>query len=123
MKGRVFLVHWNSKEARKKANELRDEGWIVECETNDSNSAFTRIKNRQPDAVVINLDRWPSHGCEVGFTLKAIKITRRLPVLFVDGDKGSKKQARERVPKARFTKSKELPKRLEKYSKSDEENN
>ncbi len=121
MKGNVFLVHWKSSETRKYAKDLKKEGWVVEAESHNVMRAFERIRRNQPDAVVIYLNRSPNLGREVGFTLKAIKMTHHLPVVFVTGHNKVKERTRERVPKAIFATSEELPKKLEKYSKDEEE--
>ena len=120
MKGRVFVVHWRSSETRKYANKLKDEGWVVEAESGNTMRAFERIKKNQPDAVVIYLNRQPKRGREVGFTLKAINMTKKLPVVFVNGHEKVRKRTKKRVPKAIFSTSDELPKTLEKYSKDEE---
>ena len=120
LKGRVFLVHWKSSESSKYAKKLKKEGWVVEAESQNVMRAFDRIKENKPDAVVIYLNRRPKKGREVGFTLKAIKVTNNLPVVFVNGQENAKKNTRKRVPKAIFSTSKELNETLDKFSKKEE---
>lgn len=121
LKGRLFYVHWNSSEIRKYAKDLRKEGWNVETEAHDGGRAFQRIRANLPDAVVINLDRLPAHGREIGFTLQAIKITDTVPVVFVDGEPKDREKTLDRVPNAVFATSEDLDKTLDKYSKEEEE--
>lgn len=120
LKGSVFVVHWKSSETGKVAKNLKKEGWIVETESRYINRAFDRIRKSQPDAVVIYLNRSPKRGREVGFTLKAIKLTQHLPVVFVNGRDKTKERTKERVPEAVFSTSDELNKTLDKYSKEEE---
>jgi DNA-binding response OmpR family regulator len=122
MKGSVFVVHWKSSETRKLTRELKKEGWVVEAESQNVMRAFERIKRKQPNAVVIYLNRKPKRGREVGFTLKSIKMTNHLPVVFVTSQDIKKKWAKKRVPEATFVNADELNKTLEKYCKVEEEN-
>jgi CheY-like chemotaxis protein len=119
LKGRLFLVNWKTSETRKYVKELKKEGWVATGESLNTRRAFERIKMFQPDAVVIYLKRKPKLGREVGFTIKAINITKRLPVVFVTSHDLKKRWTKKRVPKAIFSTSEELPKTLEKYSKDD----
>jgi DNA-binding response OmpR family regulator len=119
LKGRVFVVNWKSSETSKYKKELKKEGWVVEAESKNVMRAFERIKRNQPDAVVIYLNRSPKRGREVGFTLKSINMTKRLPVVFVTGLDSKKKRTKKVVPKALFSTSKELPRTLEKFSHDD----
>ena len=119
MKGRVFVVHWRLSETRKFVKKLKEEGWSVTAESEQVRRAFERIKGLQPDAVVIYLNRLPKRGREVGFTLKAIKMTNHIPIVFVNGHSKIKKWASKRVPDAIFSTSKELSKTLERYSKDE----
>ena len=117
MKGRVFIVHWRSSETRKYVRKLKEDGWVVAAESEYTDRAFERIKSYQPDAVVIYLNRNPKRGREVGFTLKSIKMTNHLPIVFVNGHTKIKNWTRKRVPKAIFSNTKELNETLERYSK------
>ena len=44
-----------------------------------------KITDELPSAVVIDLSRLPAQGGEVAAALRAGKLTRRLPIVFVDG--------------------------------------
>ncbi len=117
LKGSVFIVHWKSSETNKYAKNLKKEGWIVETESQCGMRAFERIKRDRPDAVVIYLNRLPKRGREIGFTLKKIKMTSNLPVVFVTSREKKMKKTFERLPDAIFSTPKELNKKLEKLSK------
>jgi DNA-binding response OmpR family regulator len=83
MKGRIFLIHWPSSEAREHANQLRVQGWQVDIETEDD--PVKEILADPPDVVVIYLTRTPSHGRKTAQALRASKSGRDLPIVFVGG--------------------------------------
>lgn len=109
MTGRLFLIHWDAVEAEERAERLRAEGWEVETEAEDGADAAERIRADVPAAVVISLDRLPSHGRETAHYLRSRYGESELPIVFVDGDEEKVEAARERVPEAVFTTSDELP--------------
>jgi chemotaxis response regulator CheB len=115
LKGKLFLVHWDSKETRGIAKDLKRDGWIVNTECKNGGRAFERIKRNPPDVVVINLSQSPSHGREIGFTLKNINMTKKIPVVFADADEKVKEITVERVPNALFSTTEELNDIVEKY--------
>jgi len=121
LKGRVFIVHWKSSETSKYAKKLKREGWVVEAESQNVMRAFDRIKENKPDAVIIYLNRRPKKGREVGFTVKSIKMTNHLPVVFVNGQENARKNTQRRVPNAIFSTSKELNEALDRVCKKEEE--
>lgn len=116
MKGRLFLVDWNEASAQACASRLRSEGWEVEVEAEDGGRAYKRMKETPPDVVIINLSRKPSHGREVGKSLRELKATRTLPIVFVDGEEQANQLAREKVGDDIFTTSSNLKKALARLS-------
>ena len=60
--------------------------------------------NLSPDAVVIDLDRLPSHGRELGLSLRASKSTSHLRLVFAGGvPEKIEHRPRQRIPDAIFT--------------------
>lgn len=108
----LFLIHWNGGEAENLAAPLREEGWAVEVEAEDGARAVERIRDQAPAAVVIFLRRLPSHGRETAHALRAMKATRHVPILFVDGEEEKLARVRERVPDAVYTTAEQLPEAL-----------
>jgi hypothetical protein len=98
--GRLALIHWNADEAHALARPLRERGWTVEIESEDGGLAVKRIKLSPPDAVLISLDRLPSHGRETAAHMAETPATRSIPLFFIGGQGGSLAKALERVPRA-----------------------
>ena len=108
MQGRLFLIHWKAAEAEELAEPLRNSGWQVDMETENGARAGRAIKDTLPDAVVIYLTRLPSHGRETAKGLRAIKATRDVPIVFVDGKEEAIVKTKAKVPDALYTTSIEL---------------
>lgn len=102
MKGRAFLVHWDVARAQERARQLEAGGWQVAVESEDGGRAYQRIKAEQPDVVVVDLSRKPSHGREVGRSLRQVKATRGLPIVFVGGEGEAQAGIEAAVLDARF---------------------
>ncbi len=115
MKGKIFLVHWREAEAEVLAHEIRNMGWTVEWESDDGDKAEQRIMADPPDVVVIYLTRLPSHGRETGHSLKEIKGTREIPLVYVDGSEAAINRTRNMIPDAVYTTTEQLDKTLMDY--------
>lgn len=98
----VFLVHWDEEEGKEKASVLRKAGYIVAFRILDM-EVFRGLRERPPDAFVIDLARRPSHGREVGEALRRYKTTRAIPLIFVGGEKEQVDKIKESLPDAAFT--------------------
>jgi DNA-binding NarL/FixJ family response regulator len=103
MNGSLFLVQWHEPSARARAGELQAAGWQVAVEAEDGRRACDRIRARVPDVVVVDLSRWPAHGAATAGALRAAAPTRRVPIVFVDGDDAVVDRVSARVPDAVFT--------------------
>ena len=80
------LVCWNEADAERRAAELRRAGYQVIAEPlANPGGAVRYFREFDPDAVVIDLDRRPSHGRELGMSLRASKSTCHLPLIFAGG--------------------------------------
>jgi hypothetical protein len=60
------------------------------------------IKEAPPGAIVIDLDRLPSHGRAVALALRASASTRRIPIVFAGGAEEKVAVARAELPDAAF---------------------
>lgn len=82
----VRLIHWDEDEGLERRKQLEALGFDVDLDFGDGLAFLMRaIKAGSPDAIVIDLSRLPSHGREVGRSLRGSKTTRHLPLVFVDG--------------------------------------
>jgi CheY-like chemotaxis protein len=100
---RVLLVHWNRTEAAGRAKRLRAAKHQVAVHSAEGgDSALRALRDDPPDAVVIDLGRLPSQGCEVGAWLRRQKATRHVPIVFVGGAKEKVAQTRKLLPDATY---------------------
>ena len=96
----LFFVHWNPSEAESRAAELRAAGHGVR--THFSSEQDYRWGDYAPDAVVISLDRLPSHGRAVAEWLRGSKKRRDIPVVFVGGSPDKVRETQEKFPGATY---------------------
>lgn len=103
----VFLVHWNEKELAQYASALESEGHLVRghCST----ESFEKWGDYLPDALIVSLDRLPSHGRQVVEWFWEAKYRRSIPVFFVGGEPTKVKATRSKFPAATFCSWAELP--------------
>lgn len=101
---RVRLIHWKpgEAEARERVRLLRDAGYRVELDP-FAPSVLTALRARPPAAVVIDLGRLPSQGRDVALALRTASSTRRVPILFVEGDPAKVARIRKLLPDAVYT--------------------
>jgi CheY-like chemotaxis protein len=100
---RIRLIHWNAAEARERALNLRSAGYAVERQDGSGPQFLRKLRERPPDAVVIDLSRLPSHGRDIGLVLRQMKATRNIPLIFVEGDPEKVARIRGLLPDAVYT--------------------
>jgi len=80
------LICWNEADAATRSAILRRAGYRVIADPPENAGGMVRyFRDLSPDVVVIDLDRLPSHGRELGLSLRASKSTRHLPLVFAGG--------------------------------------
>jgi CheY-like chemotaxis protein len=100
----VRLVSWDDALARARARELKALGFKVEARPlGECGGVVGHFRDLSPDAVVLDLDRLPSHGREVGTMLRDSKSTRHLPLVFAGGAAEKVERIRGELPDAVFT--------------------
>ena len=97
---RIFYVHWNETEAQERVKPLVDAG--NEVRAHWSTQTAPRIDGPLPDAVVVSLDRLPSHGRAVAEWFWEAKSRRHVPLVFEGGKPDKAAAAREKFPNAHF---------------------
>jgi CheY-like chemotaxis protein len=102
MKPLVRLVSWNEDAAKARQRELKNLGFRVEAGSLPG-GVVGHFRDLAPDAVVLDLDRLPSHGREVGTMLRDSKSTRHLPLVFAGGAPDKIERIRGELPDAMFT--------------------
>ena len=81
---------------------LQAAGLVVDDAVVESSKLIAHIRLRQPDVVVIDLDKRPSHGREVGVALRTTKATRGIPLVFLGGEADKVVRVRASIPDAVF---------------------
>ena len=72
----IRLVSWKDDIARARGRELTDLGFSVDASSlRGSGGVIRHFRHMAPDAVVLDLERLPSHGREVGIMLRDSKHT------------------------------------------------
>jgi CheY-like chemotaxis protein len=99
---RIFLVHRNPAEAAERARPLQRAGHEVHVRTPGDQAALRKLVEAPPDAFVIDLDRTPSHGRDLGLWLRQRKATRHVPIVFAGGDPVKVARVRELMPDAGY---------------------
>jgi hypothetical protein len=102
---RVRLIHWDEDEGLARQTQLEALGFDVQYEPIGPGSTMKTLRaGDEPDAVVIDMTRMPSHGREVGRVLRMTKATRHWPLVFVDGDPQKVAHTKLLLPDAIYTK-------------------
>jgi hypothetical protein len=99
----VGLILWNAKEAEEKAIMMEKAGYTVNRSLPPGPALFSELRRNPPDAVVIDLNRLPSQGRDVGVSIRHSAATRRVPLVFIEGDPAKTNKVRTLLPDACFT--------------------
>jgi hypothetical protein len=82
---RVLLIHLNAGEGTQRAESLRAAGYTVTRILPQGLKFLREVRKDPPDAIVIDLERLPSVGRDIGLALRMSKSTRHLPIVFAGG--------------------------------------
>jgi hypothetical protein len=99
----VRLVCWKQDLARERARLLEEAGFHVDASPLDPGSLIGHFRANLPAAVLIDLDRLPSHGREVAIALRNSKTTRHIPIVFAGGLEEKVERIRKELPDGQFT--------------------
>ena len=99
----VRLIHWNEDEGLERQKQLETLGFDAQFDFGGGAVVMGALKAGSPDAVVIDLSRLPSHGREIGRSIRGSKLTRHLPLVFVDGAPERVAATRALLPDATYT--------------------
>ena len=99
---RIRFFHWHPAESEERAERIRSAGYDVDCAP-PSPTTFRDLRKDPPAAVVIDLERLPAQGRDVGVTLRTYKTTRHVPLVFVGGKPEKVVGIQELLPDAVYT--------------------
>jgi hypothetical protein len=98
------LICWNEADASARAASLQRAGYRVIADPPENAGGMVRyFRELAPDVVVIDLDRLPSQGRELGLSLRASKSTSHLRLVFAGGVPAKIELVRAAIPDAIFT--------------------
>ena len=109
MRGKVFLVQWDAASAEQHAEKLREQGWKVEVESQNSGRAYRMIRTSVPDLVVLDLRARAQHGREVGGALRELKATRDVPIVCIEDGDEARAVTRDKIADVVFATQEALP--------------
>ena len=98
----IRLVHWNDGEAQARISTLEASGYEVDYEPLGDQAALRRLRQGQPAAIVIDLSRAPAQGRDMALWLRQQKSTRRVPLVFLDGDPEKVEKIKGLLPDATY---------------------
>ena len=116
---RIFYVHWNEGEALERIAPMTEAGHDVRVHWSTDSSPS--LKSELPNAVVISLDRLPSHGRAVAEWFREAKSRQHVPIVFEGGKPDKVAVAREEFPEARFFETGQAVEMLERLLKAERE--
>jgi len=98
---RIYLVHWRPSEAASKVAHLAAR-FEVECGAPQGSPGLRPLRDHPPAAVIVDLDRAPAQGRDIGLALRQYKDTRHVPLVFAGGVASKVERVRELLPDATF---------------------
>ncbi len=99
----VRLVCWKQDLAHERARAIEEAGFRVDASPLNPGSLIGHLRANLPAAVLIDLDRLPSHGREVAVALRNSKTTRHIPIVFAGGLEEKVERIRKELPDAQFS--------------------
>jgi len=98
---RIRLIHWNAAEAADRAARLPADEFQVDHAQLDT-AGLRALRANPPDTLLIDLGRLPSHGRDVGVSMRQTRAKRNMPLVFVGGDAAKVERVRQLLPDAVF---------------------
>jgi CheY-like chemotaxis protein len=106
---RVRLIHWHAEEAEERITVLQKAGFEVRFEPLEDQSSMRRIREGEPQAILIDLSRLPSQGRDVAIWLRQQKTTREIPLVFLEGADEKVERVKKLLPDAFFAEWAKFP--------------
>lgn len=98
----IRLLCWKAELAGERAAVLRKAGFTVDASPLNPSRLIGHIKNNPPAAIVIDLDRLPSHGRIAATVIRSSASTRHIPLVFAGGVEEKTARVRDELPDAAF---------------------
>src|SRR5262245_24933374 len=98
----VRLICWKQDLARERSRILKQAGIPVDASPLIPGGGIGQLRALDPAAVLIDLDRLPSHGREVAVAMRQSKALRHVPIVFAGGPEEKVVRIRQELPDAVF---------------------
>ena len=95
----IRLIHWKPEEAETQIQALISAGYKIASEP-ISPAVLRGIRENPPDALLIDLNRMPSQGRDLALNFRKTKATRKVPIIFIDGDPRKVAKIKDLLPDA-----------------------
>src|SRR5258708_2557490 len=82
---RVLLIHLNAGKGTERGKILRAARYDVTLVIPQGLGFLREVRRDPPAAIVIDLERLPSVGRDIGLALRMSKATRHIPIVFAGG--------------------------------------
>jgi hypothetical protein len=99
----LYFIHWNEDEAQELADTLPEHAWNVTVHHSSNQFKMGELCQDPPAALVISLQRLPSHGREIADAVWSSKWGREIPIIFFNGHPEKLPALQEKFPGAIFT--------------------
>lgn len=99
----VRLISWKEDLAEERARVLTKAGFEVDASPFRPQRIIGSIRDSNVAAIVIDLDRQPSHGRVVGTLFHRAKALREVPIIFAGGPAEKVERIRKELPDVAFT--------------------
>jgi DNA-binding response OmpR family regulator len=100
MDGRILLVQWDGPAAKKVAEELKKDGWVVDVESKDVAKVGT---TQRPDAIVIDFSKKAPQSVQAAEAISANRAIRNIPVVLVGVPDEERTKTRRAAPSALYS--------------------
>jgi CheY-like chemotaxis protein len=112
------LIHWKPDEATDRVKELEKAGYEVVLNSGQGNAILRKLRENPPDLVVIDLSRMPSQGRDIAVGIRMGKATRRVPIIFVEGEPEKVNRFKKLLPDATYSTWNSVLERLDQVIKN-----
>ena len=99
---RVVVIGWKQEDADARAAALRRDGCEAEALVPAGPKALKALSADPPAVLVIDLERRPAQGRDLGLWLRSRKATRAIPLVFAGGEAVMFSKIKELLPDAEF---------------------
>jgi hypothetical protein len=97
---RAQLIHWNTSQAKDRAERIRAAGYEVDYERLSGSALLRGLGKNPAAAVAVDLSRLPSQGRDIALLIRKRKTTRCVPLVFIGGASAKVERIKDLLPDA-----------------------